>query len=576
MPDPLSRRDAGRDTFDLIVVGSGAAGFSAAITAAKGGLDVALLEKTGRFGGTTAYSGGFMWVPNSSLGAKAGLKDSMEDARTYIRNLAGDHYDPDRVDAYLVNAPRMLDFFLEAGLQVNLEAFTGDFHSEVPGARRGRAVSPAAVHGSILGSRLSELREPLPETTFLGMRIGSGPDMQHFMNVNRSWKSAAYVARRMTGHAVELARHGRAMHLVNGNALIAQFARMAIDAGVQIRLSTPVVGLISSPEGISGVEVVQGGARRALRARKGVVLATGGFPHDVERRQAWYPHPAGPEQHFSLAPPTNTGDGALLAESVGGRVVGASNNGAWMPVTRVPQRHGPAHTFMHSFSAAKGGFIAVIPEGRRYVNESQAWQDVAEPMLTARGESEPALSFLIGDHRAVRKFGLGFVKPSPMPLGPYLASGYLLRGRTIDELARAAGIDPSGLAATIEAFNSYAREGRDPDFHRGEGKFSRALGDPDITPNPTLAPIEMPPFYAVKVFPGDIGTLAGLRTDGEARVLRDSGEPVPRLYAAGNDIATIFGGAYPGGGGTIGPAATFGFIAARHAAGLPDNPVVIG
>jgi succinate dehydrogenase/fumarate reductase flavoprotein subunit len=231
---------------------------------------------------------------------------------------------------------------------------------------------------------------------------------------------------------------------------------------------------------------------------------------------------------------------------------------------------------MHSFQAAKAGFVAVTPEGARYVNESQAWQDVAEPMLTARGEGKPAQAFLIGDHRSVRKFGLGFVKPSPVPLWPYLANGYLVKGRTVEELARAAGIDPSGLAATIEAFNRCARDGRDPEFRRGEGKFSRALGDPDISPNPTLAPLETPPFYAVKLFPGDIGTFAGVRTDGEARVLLDSGEPAPRLYAAGNDMATVFGGAYPGGGGTIGPAVTFGFVAARHAATLPDNPAVVG
>jgi succinate dehydrogenase/fumarate reductase flavoprotein subunit len=568
--------DADQETFDLIVVGSGAAGFSAAVTGAKAGLDVALLEKTEHFGGTTAYSGGFMWVPNNSLAAKAGLRDSVEDARTYIRHLAGDHFDPERVEAYLTQAPQMLDLFLEAGLCVNPEPYAGDFHSEVPGARRGRAVSPAPVHASILGQRLSELREPLPETTFLGIRIGSGPDMQHFMNVTRSWKSAAYVAKRMLNHAWELVRYGRAMHLVNGNALIAQFAKLAIDAGVQIRLSTPVTGLLSSPEGVSGVEVTVGARRRVLRARKGVVLATGGFPFDLERRAAWYPHPAGPDQHFSLAPSTNTGDGARLAESLGGRVVGAANNGAWMPVTRVPKRRGPAHTFMHSFSTAKAGFIAVTPEGARYVNESQAWQDVAEPMLTARGAGKPALSFLIGDHRAVRKFGLGFAKPSPVPLWPYLATGYLMRGGTLDELARAAGIDPQGLAATIETFNRNAREGRDPEFHRGEGKFSRALGDPDVTPNPTLAPIETPPYYAVKVYPGDIGTFAGIRADGEARVLLDSGEPIPRLYAAGNDMATVFGGAYPGGGGTIGPAATFGFVAARHAASLPDNRAVVG
>lgn len=568
--------DADQETFDLIVVGSGAAGFSAAVTGAKAGLDVALLEKTDRFGGTTAYSGGFMWIPNNPLAARAGLRDSVEDARTYIQHLAGDHFDPERVEAYLTEAPRMLDFFVEAGLRVNLERHAGDFHSEAPGARRGRAVSPAPVHGAILGRCVSRLREPLPETTFLGVRIGSGPDMQNFLNVTRSWASAAYVARRLLSHAWELARYGRPMHLVNGNALVAQFARLAIDAGVQIRLSTPVAGLVSSTGGVSGVEVVQEGGRRVLRARKAVILATGGFPFDVQRRRMLYPHPADADQHFSLAPPTNTGDGARLAESVGGRIVGAANNGAWMPVTRVPQRRGPAHTFMHSFQAAKAGFIAVTPEGARYVNESQAWQDVAEPMLTARGAGKPAQAFLVGDHRAVRKFGIGFAKPFPVPLWPYLASGYLLRGRTIEELAGAAGIDPSRLAATVHAFNRYARDGRDPEFHRGEGKFSRALGDPDITPNPTLAPLETPPFYAVKLFPGDIGTFAGIRADGEARVLLDSGEPVPRLYAAGNDMAAVFGGAYPGGGGTIGPAVTFGFIAARHAATLADNPAVVG
>jgi len=562
--------ESSEDTCDLIVVGSGAAGFSAAITGANAGLRVVMVEKAAVFGGTTAFSGGFMWIPDSSLAKASGVRDSRDDALTYIHALAGEYHDAGVAEAFLDAAPEMLDAMLGAGLKVRHEAFVGDFVSELPGARRGRSISPLPVNASILGPAARDLRPPLPETTFLGIRIASGDDMNAFLNVTRSFAAARHVAKRMIAHAWDLLRHGRTTECVNGHALIAQLAAIAFAKGVTLRLGTAARRLVTGPDGVAGVEVESGDRVSVLRARKGVVLAGGGFSHDLARRAAHYPHPAGADRHFPLPPETNTGDSARMAEALGGEVASNANPGSWMPVTQVRARDGSLRPFMHSFSAARGGFIMVTPEGRRFVNESLAWHQIGEALVNARGPQLPAEAFLIGNHRAVRRWGLGFAKPFPVPLWPYIRSGHVIAGRTIAELARKTGIDAAELARTVERFNGYAASGEDPEFARGASKFSRALGDPAIKPNPTLAPLTEGPFYAVKVLPGDIGTMAGLRADGQARVLDRAGKPIPRLYVAGNDMRAVFGGGYPGGGGTIGPAMTLGFIAARDAAKLPD------
>jgi succinate dehydrogenase/fumarate reductase flavoprotein subunit len=296
-----------------------------------------------------------------------------------------------------------------------------------------------------------------------------------------------------------------------------------------------------------------------VRARKGVVLACGGFPRDEARQQRLFRHAA----HFSPAPPGNTGDGLRLAESIGAPVdESLPNAAAWVPVSRVPRADGTYGLFPHFIDRAKPGVIAVTAKGLRFVNEGNSYHDFVQALMKA-GETH---AWLVTDHRAIRAYGLGFVKPRPLPLGPHLKSGYLIKGETVGELAVRAGIDEA-LEETVARFNEHAKSGTDLQFGKGSNAYNRFYGDPDIKPNPCVAPLARPPFYAVRVEIGDLGTYAGIVTNGHAQVLDEHRRPIPGLYAAGNDALSIMGGNYPGPGITLGPAMTFGWIAGRHLAG---------
>lgn len=298
----------------------------------------------------------------------------------------------------------------------------------------------------------------------------------------------------------------------------------------------------------------------------------GGFPQDVRRRQALFPHAPNGTEHLSPAPPGNTGDGLRLAESAGGRIADdLPNAAAWIPVSRVPYRNGETGVFPHLIDRYKPGIIAVTRRGKRFVNEADSYHDFGQAMQrTCRDEAE-VTAWLVCDHRAVRRYGLGFVKPFPLPIWPHLRSGYLVRGRTLAELGQRAGIDATALESTVQSFNAGARNGQDAEFGKGSTAYNRYLGDATHKPNPCVAPLETGPFYAIKVVMGDLGTFAGIRTDRHARVLDSAGKSIPGLYAAGNDNSSIMGGSYPGGGITLGPAMTFGYIAGRHLAGLGDE-----
>jgi succinate dehydrogenase/fumarate reductase flavoprotein subunit len=309
--------------------------------------------------------------------------------------------------------------------------------------------------------------------------------------------------------------------------------------------------------------------RTEVRARRGVVLAAGGFPHDLARRRALFRHAPSGAEHWSPAPPGNTGDGLRLGEAVGAAVEDRyPNAAAWVPVSLVPLPDGTFGTFPHFVDRSKPGVIAVTRNGKRFVNEADSYHDFVQAMVRAT-EGEEHAAWFICDHTAQRRYGLGYAKPFPLPLQPYLGSGYLKRGRTLEALAAQAGIDAAGLARTVAEYNGPAASGEDPAFGRGSTAYNRSLGDPAVQPNPCVAPLAKAPFYAVKVVPGDLGTFAGLRGDRHARVLDAEGRPIPGLYAAGNDLASIMGGNYPGGGITLGPAMTFGYIAAQHMAAAP-------
>ncbi len=325
--------------------------------------------------------------------------------------------------------------------------------------------------------------------------------------------------------------------------------------------------LIVENGAVRGARILREGRSIEVRARHGVVVACGGFPHDTARRKAMFPHAPTGTEHFSPGPTGNTGDGLRLAESAGGRVEDRlPNAAAWVPVSLTTRKDGSRGVMPHFIDRAKPGVIAVMRDGKRFANEGNSYHDFVQAMTKAAKPNEEIAAFLICDHKTLRKYGLGCVPPFPMPLGHHLRTGYLIRGATLAELAANAGIDAGGLAGTVAQFNAAAADGQDPVFGKGSRAYNRYQGDAQHGPNPCIAPIGDGPFYAIKMVIGDLGTYAGIVTDANARALDAEGNVIPGLYAAGNDMASIMGGNYPGAGITLGPALTFGYIAGRHLA----------
>ncbi|MCO6384429.1 FAD-dependent oxidoreductase [Oceanicola sp. 502str15] len=544
---------------DVLVVGSGAGGLATAITARKHGLSVIVIEKEEVYGGTTAFSGGVLWIPGNRHGKASNPDDTIEAARTYMQEETGNFYDADAVEAFLAAGPEMLDWF-EAQTDVKfVPTLYPDYHPTVPGGVDvGRSVLAAPYDTSSLGENLKRLRPPLGTITFMGMMFNSSnADIKHFFNATKSLKSFAYVAKRLAAHAGEVLRYGRGVQVTSGNALAARLAKSCFDLGIPIETGTPAQRLVVEEGRVAGVETPGG----TIRAERGVVLACGGYAQDLARRAAAYPHLKGGGAHHSPVPEGNTGDGIRLAEEAGGSFAAEyPQPAAWMPVSRVPGKG----VFPHLLDRYKPGIIAVLSDGRRFTNESESYHDVGVAMA-ASGE---AGAWLVADRRAIRRYGLGHAKPAPLPLWLWTRTGYLKSGKTPAELARACGIDPVGLAETLNNYNPDAAEGRDPAFHRGETSFNRYLADPDHQPNPCVAPLDRGPFYAVRLEMGDLGTFDGLKTSVAGKVLDGEGQAIEGLYAVGNDRNSIMGGNYPGAGITLGPAMTFGWITGRHLAGI--------
>lgn len=556
---------------DLLVVGSGAGGLATAVTAAHLGLKVRVLEKDPQYGGTTAWSGGWMWIPRNPLALAAGIDEDPALPEAYLRHELGDKFDADRVSAFLRQGPRMVEFFRR---QTALQFIDGngipDFHGRSPAAALGgRSVCAAPFDGRRLGHHIDKLKPPLAETTLWGMGIASGAELRHFLNALRSPRSFWHVTRLVLRYWRDCLLHGRGMRLVNGNALVGALAASALEAGVTIQVATPVKRLLIEEGRVAGVQTVGPEGLRTVRARCGVVLACGGFPHDEARKRELLPHAPTGREHWSAASRGNTGDGLRLGESAGAVVARDLHSAAALaPVSLVPRADGSVAHFPHLIERAKPGLIAVTAAGRRFVNEADSYHDFMSALLAATPAGQPAQAWLLCDHAFIRHYGLGAVKPAPMPLGPWLRRGYLLRGHTLAELARVCGIDAATLQATVQCYNSAALQGHDAEFAKGETPYNRIQGDAAAgIANPCMAPLPQGPFYAVRVVPGSLGTFAGLRANAQAQALDAQGRPIPGLYAAGNDMNSLMGGHYPSGGITLGPAMTFGFIAAHHAAG---------
>ena len=553
------------DGYDVIVVGAGAGGMTAAAAAATEGAKVLVVEKTAFVGGTTAWSGGMIWIPVNPHMRAAGLADTMDDAREYLSRTVPEHPNASLRDIFLTRGPEAIAY-LEANTELRFQAvkFYPDYYPDLPGATAGgRVLEPVAFDGARLGAAFSRLRPPLPEFTLFGGMMVNRRDIPHLRKAGRSFKSTLRSLQLVSRYAWQRLRWPRGTTLHLGNALAARLYASLLAKGVEILFDASVDDLMFEDGRVVGLQLA--GSSATVAARKGVVLATGGFSHDLELRQKLFPPTAG---LISATNPAGTGDGLRLATAIGaGLATDVADAAYWVPASLFRREDGSDAVFPHTVTdRAKPGVIAVNARGVRFVNEALSYHEFVRAMLRDANAGPEACFHLICDSRFLWTYGLGRIKPFTRRLAPYLQSGELKQAVSIAALASGIGLDVQALVATVDLYNEGARHGLDPLFGRGSTIYQRALGDAEHMPNSCVAPIEHAPFCALRIYPADLGTAIGLKIDGEARVLCDDGSVITGLSACGNDMASIMNGNYPGPGITLGPALTFGYIAGKHLA----------
>jgi 3-oxosteroid 1-dehydrogenase len=551
--------ETGPAEFDVVVAGSGAAGMTAALTAADLGLSVVVVEKAGSFGGSTARSGGGIWAPGNAVLRAAGVTDTPDQARAYLAHVAGADVPAGLQEAFLEYGPAMLDLVL-ARTPLRLAWVPGyaDYYPEAPGGlARGRSVEPVPMDSRRLGGELARLARPylpIPDGVAITQAdyrwLSLGP--RHPRAILAGARVAGRAARgRVTGHQM----------LSLGQALAAGLRAGLLRGGVPVWLDTPMTGLEVQDGRVTGLRVTRDGEPVTVRARRGVLIATGGFERNEEMRRRYQREPTGPQ--WTTGAPGNTGDG-LLAGLALGAATGLMDDAWWGPSIALPG--GP---YFCLAERSLPGCLLVNGAGQRFVNESAPYVDAVHAMYDGNTPENPHIpAWLVFDQRYRDRYVFAGLPPGRALPRRWYAAGSVVRADDLAGLAQAAGVAADGLAKTVTRFNEFAAAGRDEEFGRGESAYDRYYGDPRCRPNPNLAPLARPPFYAVKIVPGDLGTKGGLRTDSRARVLREDGTPIPGLYAAGNASASVMGHSYAGAGATIGPAMTFGYIAARAMAGV--------
>jgi succinate dehydrogenase/fumarate reductase flavoprotein subunit len=549
------------DEFDVIVVGSGVSGMTTAIVAAKHGLKALVVEKTEFFGGTTAYSGGVAWIPNNHHMKAVGVDDSREKALEYLRNVLGNHYEAAKIEAFVDNAPAMLRF-MEANTALEfVPTPTPDYEQQHGGATHYRGVLAREYDGTRLGEYFQWLRRPRPELTVFDSMQVSGADIIPLRKAFRTINGFKHTTKMVSRYAAQKLRHGRGTRVVSGNALAARLLRSALDVGVTLWRETPARKLLIEGGRAVGLIVSRDGQDVSVKARRAVVLASGGFGANADMRKQFMPLA---EHHVSLQPETNVGDGVNIGVEAGGELV-ASNpaNGIFTPVSVSRRKDGTLAKFPHiMIDRYMPGSIAVDASGQRFVNEGGSYQNFVMKMQ----QLGMPKAFMIADRGFLRTYGMGLARPFPYPVRPWIENGYLIEATTLAALAAKLGVDAKALEKTVATFNLNAAKGEDPDFARGADAHSRFRGDQENKPNPSLGTITKAPFYAITMVPGDLSSVAGLNTDERARVLTKSGAVIPSLYAVGLDMNSMTRGLYPGGGASLGPGLTFGYIAARDIA----------
>ncbi|MDH4569120.1 FAD-binding protein [Pseudomonas sp. BN414] len=550
-------------TWDLVVLGSGAGAFAAATTAACKGLSVLMLEKSPQFGGTSAISGGAVWIFDSDQARAAGIQDSPEAIRTYLKKTIGSGYRPELVDAFISNGREALRFLEQhTELAYALRPFSPDYYPLEDGATdRGRALEMLEYDGRHLGARFKDLRRPPEGMLLFGGMMVNRVDIQHFLSFRRSPRSLWHCLKLMARYGLDRLSHERGTRLTVGNAMIARLATTAFEKGVDLWLQSAAESLVVEGERVVGVRARKDSQQVVVRARGGVVCAMGGFA--AGELAARFRPDAGSE-HLTMSPATNDGAALRLGAEVNA-ATGASMaaNFFWAPVSKLRRPNGELERFPHLVTdRAKPGIIAVNDQGQRFTNEADSYHSFVQAMH----REGLATCWLICDAEAMSRYGMGLARPSPVDNSTLEKAGYLFRADSSEALASTIGVDPQGLATTLARHNEDARAGMDRQFGKGATSYNQSLGDPHHRPNPCLAPLTRAPWYAVRVHTGDLGSARGLVTDANANVLDREGCPIPGLYAAGNDMNSIMDGTYPGPGITLGPALTFGYLAASHIA----------
>lgn len=553
--------------FDVVVVGSGAGGLLAACRAADRGLSVVVIEKTGLVGGTSAVSGGGIWVPCNHHIGELGASDTREAARRYLDACTADATPADKLDAYLDRAPEMLRY-LESKTPVRYQALPkyADYFQKLPGAMPGyRALDPLPFDGAQLGDELARLRPPSPGT-LIGGRVAVTSKEAHVL-FSRAPGYMSLALKQFGRYWLDLGmrrRSRRDRRLTLGNALVGGLRRALMDRDVALWLDTPMRELIEDDGRVTGVRAERAGQPATIFARRGVILAAGGFERSQPMRERFLPQPT--RAQWSATPPANTGDAIAEGERLGGAL--ALMEHVWgAPTVGVTGEEKQRALFVERNLP---GCVIVNGDGKRFVNEAAPYSEFVPAMYrdhARTGKTVPA--WMVFDARFRRKYPCGPIMPAQMMPDariPAALRGVLVRADTVDALAARIKVDAAGLRATLADMARYAATGIDEAFGKGDNLFDTYYGDPQVKPNPCLAPLDEAPFYAVRIDAGDIGTKGGLVTDAFARVLRADGAPIDGLYAIGNTSASMMGASYPGAGSTLGPAMTFGFIAADHLA----------
>ncbi|HEX2174680.1 MAG TPA: 3-oxosteroid 1-dehydrogenase [Nocardioidaceae bacterium] len=547
--------------YDVVVVGSGAAGLTAALTAARRGMRAVVVEKAPCFGGSTARSGGGVWIPNNHVLAREHAGDTPADGRAYVAHLVDGVVEPERQQAFLTHGPPMLEMVCQSTpLRLKWVRGYSDYYPEAPGGRpKGRSVEPRPLDARVLGDEIAHLEPP-----YLAAPAGMTVTQADYKWLNLSARHPRGVWRALrVGARTATNRLRRRRMLSMGQALVAALRAGLARLDVPVLLDTPMLELVVDGDRVTGVRVQHEGTETVLTARRAVLLATGGFEHNEAMRKEYQEHPIGTE--WTVGAVANTGDGITAAQALGADV-DLMDDAWWGP--SIPLTGGP---YFCLSERALPGCIMVNAAGARFVNESSPYVDAVKAMYAGpRTGVDHIPCWLVADQRYRNNYtfaGLGPRQPFPRR---WYAAGVVQRADTVEELAERIGVPAHGLRQTVTRFNDYADSGVDADFGRGRSRYDHYYGDPRRRQNPNLAPLEKAPFYAVRIVPGDLGTKGGLRTDARARVLRADGSAIPGLYAAGNASATVMGHTYAGPGATLGPAMTFGYLAAQTAADCAD------